>query len=143
MTRRRTLHYLVAVAFGTALAVGCASTPDSRIKENQTLFDSYPVEVKANIRQGKVEIGYDEDMARMAMGDPDEKSTETDENGETVRWGYVRSRPGISVGVGGGSFGGGGGVGGGVGMGSGPTRDYTAIIEFREGEVTNVRHFDE
>ena len=34
------------------------------------------------------------------------------------------------------------GVGGGVGMGSGPTRDYTAIIEFREGKVTYSRYFD-
>jgi hypothetical protein len=33
-------------------------------------------------------------------------------------------------------------VGGGVGMGTGPTRDYTAIIEFRGGKVTNARYFD-
>ena len=57
-------------------------------------------------------------------------------------WGYIRSRPGISIGLGGGSFSGGGGVGGGVGMGTGPTRNYTAIIEFRGGKVTNARFFD-
>lgn len=57
-------------------------------------------------------------------------------------WGYTRSRPGISVGLGGGSYGGGSAVGGGVGMGSGPRRDYTTIVEFREGKVTSARYFD-
>jgi len=57
-------------------------------------------------------------------------------------WGYTRSRPGLSIGVGGGSFGGSTGMGGGVGMGSGPRKDYVAIIEFREGRVTNARYFD-
>ncbi len=47
-----------------------ASTLDSRIKQNQALFDTYPVEVQSNIRMGKVALGYDEAMVRMAMGDP-------------------------------------------------------------------------
>ena len=78
----------------------------------------------------------------MALGDPDETSTEIGEGGDTLMWGYTRSRPGISIGLGGGSVGGGRSMGGGVGMGSGPKKDYTAIIEFREGKVTNARYFD-
>ena len=134
---------LVSLAVvASALALACASTPGSRIKENQVLFDTYPDEVKSNIRQGRVAVGYDEDMVQMAMGNPNEKSTETNAEGETLMWGYTRSRPGISIGIGGGSYGGGGGVGGGIGMGSGPKRDYIAIIEFRGGKVTNVRRFE-
>jgi len=78
----------------------------------------------------------------MALGKPDETSVGTTDAGETIMWGYTRSRPGISVGLGAGSFGGSTGVGGGVGMGSGPKKDYTAIIEFREGKVTSARYFD-
>jgi len=126
-----------------ALTLACASTPDSRISENQPLFDSYSKEVQSNLRLGKVDLGYDEQMVQMALGKPDETSVETSETGETVMWGYTRSRPAISVGLGGGSFGGGGGVGGGASMGTGPRRDYTAIIEFREGKVTNARYFDD
>jgi hypothetical protein len=81
-------------------------------------------------------------MVRMALGKPDETSNEVDDTGETVMWGYTRSRPGISVGLGGGSYGGGSAVGGGVGRGSGPRRDYTAIIELRAGKVTSARYFD-
>ncbi len=126
-----------------ALTVGCASTPESRIEENQFLFDGYSEEVQSNLRMGKVAVGYDMDMVRMALGEPDETSTAINESGETLLWGYTRSRPGFSVGLGGGSFGGSTGLGMGVGIGSGPKRDYTAIIEFREGKVTSARYFDD
>ena len=142
MKNRNTSRTLLIIAMSVVLATACASTPDSRISKKQSLFDTYPEEVQSNLRMGKVDVGYDEDMVRMALGKPDETSNEIDDTGETVMWGYTRSRPGISVGLGGGSYGGGTGVGGGVGMGSGPRRDYTAIIEFREGKVTNARYFD-
>lgn len=132
----------LAIASTTLLILACASTPDSRISEKQSLFDSYSEDVQTNLRLGKVAVGYDEDMVRMALGKPDETSVEMNEAGETIMWGYTRSRPGISVGLGGGSFGGGTAVGGGVGMGSDPKKDYTAIIEFREGKVTSARYFD-
>ena len=137
--KNRTLFRIVPII---ALTLACASTPDSRISENQPLFDGYSKEVQSNLRMGKVDIGYDEQMVQMALGEPDETSVEMSETGETVMWGYTRSRPGISVGLGGGSFGGGGGMGGGASMGTGPRRDYTAIIEFRGGKVTNARYFD-
>jgi hypothetical protein len=45
------------------LATACASTPDSRTSKKQSLFDTYPQEVQAKLRMGKVDVGYDEDMA--------------------------------------------------------------------------------
>lgn len=133
----------VAVVLGaTLLVVGCASTPDSRIKKNQETFNTYSVEIQSNIRVGKVGLGYDEEMVRMALGKPNEKSTAVDEDGETVSWGYTKSSPGFSIGVGGGSYGGSSGMGGGVGMGSGSKSKYTAIIEFRAGKVTSARYFE-
>ncbi len=133
---------ILVVASVASMMLACASTPESRIKKKQKLFDSYPVEVQSKIRLGKVDLGYDEEMVRMALGNPQEKSTETDESGETLMWGYTKSSPGISVGLGGGSYGGGSSMGGGVGMGSGPKKNYTAIIEFREAKVTSARYFE-
>jgi len=60
-----------------------------------------------------------------------------------VIWGYTRSRPGVSIGLGGGSYGGRGGLGGGVGLGSGGRKSYTAIVEFRDGKVSKARYFDD
>jgi hypothetical protein len=143
MLTRRSILLVLSFALVLALTAGCASTPESRIEENQTLFDGYPPDVQEKIRAGKVDIGFDEDMVRMALGDPDETSTDLDADGETLRWAYTRSRPGVSVGVGGGNYGGGFGMGGGVGVGSGPRKDYLAVIEFRDGVVSKVRFFDE
>ena len=96
----RTLFRIVPIIASTlALTLACASTPDSRISENLPLFDSYSKEVQSNLRMGKVDIGYDEQMVQMALGEPDETSVEMSETGETVMWGYTRSRPGISVGL--------------------------------------------
>jgi hypothetical protein len=133
---------LCVIASLLALALACASTPASRIKEDQALFDSFPAAARSKIREGKIELGYDQDMVRLALGEPDDTSTEIGENGETLMWGYTRSRPGISIGLGGGSFGGNTAMGGGVGMGSGPRKDYVTIIEFRENRVANARYFD-
>lgn len=142
MEDRNPFRPVLVMASVVILTLACASTPDSRITENQSLFDSYSEELQANLRMGKVAVGYDEEMVRIALGEPDETSIEVDETGETLSWGYTRSRPGFSVGLGGGSYGGRTGMGVGVGMGSGPKRDYTAIIEFREGKVTSARYFD-
>jgi hypothetical protein len=142
MNRRHTFDFRWLIVSLVILSLACASTPDSRIKKQQSLFDGYARDVQVNLRMGKVDLGYDQDMVRIALGDPDETSTEVGEDGETLMWGYTRSRPGVSIGLGGGSFGGGSGMGGGVGMGSGPKKDYVAIIEFQEDKVTNARYFD-
>jgi hypothetical protein len=51
------------------LLAGCAS-PARRIEKNQELFDSFPVATQARIRGGKIDLGFTEDMVRIALGDP-------------------------------------------------------------------------
>ena len=133
----------VPIQLIAALTLACASTPESRIEKNQALFDSYPAEVQEHVRSGRIAVGYDQEMVRMALGEPDETSRGLDQEGETVIWGYTRSRPGVSIGLGGGSYGGRGGLGGGVGLGSGGRKSYTAIVEFRDGKVSKARYFDD
>ncbi len=125
------------------LVLACASTPADRIEKEQALFDTYPSDVQQTIRAGHVSPGFDEAMVRMALGAPDEISTEIDESGETLRWAYTKSQPGVSIGLGGGGYGGGTAMGGGVGIGSGPEKNYTAIVDFRDGKVVRVRSFDQ
>lgn len=139
---RSSVRLLVLGVLG-GVALACASTPGDRIEKQQALFDSYPPDVQQNLRNGIVAPGYDEAMVRIALGDPDETFTELSPAGETVHWGYTKSRPGLSIGIGGGGYGGGGfGGGAGVGMGSGPRKDYTAIVDFRGGRVARVQYFE-
>jgi len=132
-------HALTACLILSALA---CSTTNSRIKADQDLFESYSAEDQAAIRAGQVEVGFSEDMVRMALGKPNETTIEIDDQGEILVWAWTKSRPGISVGFGGGSGGYGyGGVGGGVGVGTPARKDLEALVEFVDGRVTSVRYF--
>lgn len=52
------------------LLAGC-NTPTSRIKKNQALYDSFPPEVQAAVKEGRVEIGFTRPMVDIALGKPD------------------------------------------------------------------------
>lgn len=73
---------------GLVLASGC-STPASRIKRQQALFESLPPDTQALIREGKVGIGFTPEMVKLAVGDPDQRWIRTDANGRTEIWSYT------------------------------------------------------
>lgn len=81
------LRRLVPVA--CVLLLAACSTPASRIKRNQALFDSLPVTEQALVREGKVGIGFTHDMVRLAIGDPDQRWIRTDARGKTEIWSYT------------------------------------------------------
>jgi hypothetical protein len=70
-----------------ALAAGC-STPESRIKKNPELFAQFPPDVQENVRQGKIDIGYDREMVEMALDKPNRKYFRKTTAGETEVWAY-------------------------------------------------------
>ncbi len=71
------------------LLVGCVSTPERRIAKEPELFASFPEDVQANVRAGSIEIGYDRDMVRLALGEPDRVSTRQREGELLEVWTYV------------------------------------------------------
>jgi hypothetical protein len=105
---------------------GC-STPDSRIKSNQAAFNALPAETQANIRAGKVEVGYTQPMVVMALGEPDRRYTRTTQAGQTEVWAYRDKGPAFSVGLGIGGGSGRSGVGGGIGVSTAGDRDEDKI----------------
>ncbi|MDD4737055.1 MAG: hypothetical protein PHP44_13230 [Kiritimatiellae bacterium] len=72
----------------TVLLAGC-STPDSRIKKNQGLFDTYPPSVQTAVRKGLVEPGFTEEMVYMALGAPDRKYTRVTATRNISVWSYT------------------------------------------------------
>jgi len=78
----------VALVLGVLLLAGCA-TPASRIKKNPELFASFPPEVQAKVREGRIEVGYTQDMVRMALGGPQRMHTRTTPAGLTDVWVYT------------------------------------------------------
>jgi outer membrane protein assembly factor BamE (lipoprotein component of BamABCDE complex) len=84
----KTFPCLVLVLAGLLLLAGC-STPDARIKKNPEAFDHATPQQQGLIKQGKVGLGFDEGMVKLALGDPDRITTRTDASGESQVWSYV------------------------------------------------------
>jgi hypothetical protein len=73
------------------LAAGCA-TPERRIRQNPQLFASFPPQVQANVRKGVVDVGYNRDMVRMALGRPDRIYQRKTDKGQVEIWAYTDVR---------------------------------------------------
>lgn len=114
-------------------------TREARIKKS-TEFQSYPPAVQEKIRKGEVEVGFTEEMVRLALGKPDRKYTRTTDRGSEEVWAYIerRSKPGIgvSVGVGAGSP---VGYGGGVSVGTSADEVVERLrVSFQSGKVVSI-----
>ena len=55
-------------------AGGCASSQMGRIDRNRAIYETWPLEVKQAVLDGRVEPGMDQDMVRVAWGEPSEVS---------------------------------------------------------------------
>jgi hypothetical protein len=118
MNRRHQL-YLVLMAGG--VAAGCGTPQINRIDRNRDVYESWPIDTKQAVLDGKVEPGMTPDMVRVAWGEPSEKVSSSSGSGEEI---WVYRKPGedptmmgpMYPGVGmGGMY-----PGGGIGMGGGP-----------------------
>jgi len=83
----KTLICALAVTAGLFLA-GCA-TPETRIRQNPAAFDRATPAQQELIKQGKVAIGFDEELVQLALGVPDRTRERIDEHGKQVIWSYV------------------------------------------------------
>ena len=54
------------------LGAGCSSSQMSRIDRNRDIYETWPIEVRQSILDGKVEQGMTQDMVRVAWGSPTE-----------------------------------------------------------------------
>lgn len=120
------------------VGAGCASSPQSRIKDHRAAFDSYPEPVRAMIERGQVTVGFTPDQVRLALDEPDRVITRTTDEGNSEVWIYreKNARFGLGLGVGMG----GGGVGAGVGLSTGGREfpDERIRVVFAKGRVTAV-----
>ena len=73
---------------------GCL-TPEARreqrISRNPDLFYSFPEAIQEKVRRGEVDIGFNEQMTRMALGQPEKIFRRKNTEGETVTWQYYTS----------------------------------------------------
>ena len=126
------------------LLAGCA-TPEHRIRQNQELFDSFPVAAQARIRGGQIDLGFTPDMVRIAFGEPSRTLVRRGADGDAEIWLYldlVRRYERQRADIDGLSLAGPGGyrtVGGSAWINLSQEREYVrARVEFRGGAVAAV-----
>lgn len=68
---------------------GCVSTPTQRIAQHQALFDSFPAEVREQIRRGQVELGFTPEMVQLALGPPQQQMRRRTTETEDMIWLYT------------------------------------------------------
>ena len=130
----------VLLTSAVLLLAGCAtSTPQSRISEHRELYRSFPSEVQRKVSAGEVDVGFTEEMVRLALGDPDRRVTRDAEAGTDEVWVYVSKEPRVSFGFGFGSYGRRSGSSVGVSTSTGGYgREERMRVVFRDGKVTAI-----
>lgn len=127
MKRRHSFSVVWLCALGVVgSASGCASSQMNRIDRNRDIYETWPIEVRQAVLDGKVEPGMNTDMVRVAWGSPTEVATSP--AGDEI-WVYSKGGdpgsvmyPGGGVGMGGSGIGmGGTGTGIGISTGRGGT----------------------
>lgn len=119
------------------MGAGCASV-DSRVKDHQAAFSSWPADVQEKVRAGKVELGFTYDMVEVALGKPERRASRTTEHGQADVWIYFDKGPRFSIGLGLGSARGSTAVGGGVTVGDNFRDDEAMRVVFEGGRVSAI-----
>lgn len=85
MNGTRELLFALLVAGGLA---GCGTPQINRIDQNRAIYETWPVETKQAVLDGKVEVGMTPEMVKVAWGQPTEViSRSTGPNDEEI-WIY-------------------------------------------------------
>lgn len=118
--------------------MAACSSPQSRIRRNQAAFDAYPPEVQRRIKEGRAEVGFTPEQARMALGRPDRVYTRKSAQGSQEVWAYgggggSRVGVGVATGLGAPVF---GSVG--VDVGGSDVYDDKTRLVFEGGRVVSV-----
>jgi hypothetical protein len=106
MKRRQSFNVVCLIALGVVgSAGGCASSQMSRIDRNRDIYETWPIEVRQAVLDGKVEAGMNPDMVRVAWGEPSEVTSSP--AGDEI-WVYAKGGDPGSVYYPGGGYPGGG-----------------------------------
>lgn len=69
---KRGHSFSVLLLFAAGMAAGCSSGQMNRIDRNRDIYETWPLETRQAVLDGKVEPGMNPDMVRVAWGEPSE-----------------------------------------------------------------------
>jgi hypothetical protein len=136
---------LLTLASCALLFAACSTTQNQRITQNQAAFDSYTPAERQMIRTGQIAVGFDQDMVRMALGDPSREATVDTAAGKQIAWEYRQLKPSLGIGLGGGIGTRGSGVGIGTGVNVNPNNSKLlkrVIFDRQTGKVSQIESYN-
>jgi hypothetical protein len=92
MPYQNLIRIFILTAFLAVFTQGCGGV-NSRIKDHQREFATYPPEVQGQIQNGRIDRGFTEQMVYLAKGEPDERTTAKLGAKSIVVWKYARHMP--------------------------------------------------
>lgn len=75
-------------AVAVILLAACSSPQFSRIDANREIYESWPIEIRQAVLDGKVEVGMTPDMVKVAWGKPTEVVSRSNVPGDEEIWIY-------------------------------------------------------
>ena len=81
--------HLLAVLLGCLAGLGGCATPETRIRKHPEIVASLAPEQLELIKAGRVEIGFNMDMVRLAVGEPDQVQIRAKTDGSNEVWSYA------------------------------------------------------
>ncbi len=90
--KTKLLLLVLAVAFALSACMTAQQIRDRRIASSPEIFTSFNPEIQQKIRAGQIELGFSEEMVRLAWGMPDRIYTRTTDMGEATVWTYSKTR---------------------------------------------------
>lgn len=85
MNRRLITTLMLAASLG--FLAGC-QTVDDRIKQRPEAFASLDIATQDKVKQGIIDLGFNEDAVYLALGAPDQKRETANAAGRSVTWIY-------------------------------------------------------
>ena len=90
--KTKLLLLLLTAVFALSACMTAQQLRDRRIASSQEIFNSFSTEIQQKIRDGQIELGFSEEMVRLAWGMPDMTYTRTTDQGEATVWTYSKTR---------------------------------------------------
>jgi hypothetical protein len=85
---KRLLPSVVPVLAGGLLLAACSTTPISRVNANRALYESWPIEIREAVLDGRAERGMTPEMVRVAKGNPSRIEQRSGSKGQEEVWVY-------------------------------------------------------
>jgi len=89
------LMLFVVGLIAACMLTGCITAQqlrEQRIAKNHELFNAFNPDIQEKVRFGHIDLGFSQDMVRLAWGSPDRIYIKTTSDGVATVWTYTRMR---------------------------------------------------